>query len=118
MFWYAAGPDALAELQKAIGQAQEVPDAADPTFFTLVARPGGAVELLDGFTLSGDAATTFGPYRPAIERALGSCTGRIKAELTKRPDGTVQGTAAAPRCLLEAVGRVIAEYSRRNRLAG
>ena len=117
VFWYAAGPDARASLEAAIVAAQ-APGEADPQFFRFTARPAPALDLLRTISLSPKGEDLFGPYRPIADEVLAACDGRIKAVLAKREDGTVRATASMPRCLLELMGRVIAEYSRRNKLAG
>ena len=113
-FWYAGGPDARAELEKAIGEAGQTAEADDRSSSRLSADPGVGLRLLDELQLP----DLFGEYRVLAEAALKTCDGQVKITLKKQDAETVVGKSILPRCVLTLMGRAIAKFSEDEKLAG
>ncbi|QDT17498.1 hypothetical protein [Alienimonas californiensis] len=115
-FWYAAGPGAREELESQLNAAAAGGEASGQ-IIRLSSDPSSAVDLIGRVeTPKGDA--NIEEYRRIAREALANCGGRITATLRKDDDGAVRGRALAPRCLLTLIGRIIAEISERENLAG
>ncbi|MFH5802484.1 hypothetical protein [Alienimonas sp. DA493] len=115
-FWYAAGPGAREELEAQLNAAAAGGEAGGQ-IVRFSSDPASAVDLLGRVeTPKGDANVE--EYRQIAREVLANCGGRITATLRKDDDGAVRGRALAPRCVLTLIGRIIAEISERENLAG
>ncbi|NNJ25970.1 hypothetical protein [Alienimonas chondri] len=110
--WYAAGPGAREELESQVTAAAAGGEASDE-FLRMTAAPAGAAKLLEKVE-----GGEYPEYRAIAREVLAACNGRITATLRKDEAGYVRGRAIAPRCLLILMGRLIAEISEREKLAG
>ena len=112
-FWYAGGPGAQEELTAQI-EAAAAGGAASEVFFRLQSDPAAAGEILERI----EAGGVFGDYKEVARDALRTCAGRVTLELKKDSGDKVVGRGIFPKCILTLVGRIIAEVSERENLAG
>ncbi|MEM9702224.1 MAG: hypothetical protein AAF907_07260, partial [Planctomycetota bacterium] len=111
-FWYAAGPGAKEALESQIEAAAAGGEPSDE-FLRMTYAPSSSVDLL-----SRRKGGEYADYRAIVIDVLKACDGRLTASLRKDDTGRVRGRVSAPPCFLTLLGRLMAEISERENLAG